>query len=85
MTPFGELPDPFDDTVDDVPFDEAEAETTLPASCPYCGEEVEILVDAGGGDDQEYVEDCEVCCRPWTVRLRWFGSEPVVELHTEDD
>lgn len=38
-------------------------------SCPYCGEEVEVLVDAGGGAVQEYVEDCEVCCRPWQVRV----------------
>jgi hypothetical protein len=35
--------------------------------CPYCGEWVTIFVDPGGGDSQTYVEDCPVCCRPWTV------------------
>ena len=31
--------------------------------CPYCWEYFELLVDASV-DDQEYVEDCEICCRP---------------------
>jgi len=31
--------------------------------CPYCWEEFNLLVDASV-DLQEYVEDCEVCCRP---------------------
>jgi hypothetical protein len=32
-------------------------------SCPYCGEHIRILVD-GSLPEQEYVEDCQVCCRP---------------------
>ncbi len=36
--------------------------------CPYCGERFEALVDASAGD-AEYIEDCQVCCRPITVRL----------------
>jgi hypothetical protein len=35
--------------------------------CPYCGEWVTIFVDPGGGEIQDYVEDCPVCCRPWAV------------------
>ena len=31
--------------------------------CPYCGEHIGILVD-GSLPEQEYVEDCQVCCRP---------------------
>ncbi len=31
--------------------------------CPYCWEEITLLVDASI-EMQEYVEDCEVCCRP---------------------
>jgi hypothetical protein len=39
-------------------------------TCPYCGEEVEIFIepDVSGS----FVQDCEVCCNPWTVRV--FGS-----------
>lgn len=36
--------------------------------CPYCGEAIELLLDSSAGDD-EYVEDCEVCCRPMTIAL----------------
>ncbi len=31
--------------------------------CPYCGEAITILVDHSL-TEQEYVEDCQVCCRP---------------------
>ena len=31
--------------------------------CPYCWEHFVLLVDASV-DHQQYVEDCEVCCRP---------------------
>ena len=38
---------------------------------PHCGEEVVIGLDPGGGPEQQYVEDCEVCCRPWLVTVRY--------------
>ncbi len=31
--------------------------------CPYCGETIDMLVDASSGA-QEYYEDCPVCCAP---------------------
>ncbi len=31
--------------------------------CPYCWERFSLLIDASV-ESQEYVEDCEVCCRP---------------------
>ena len=31
--------------------------------CPYCGETIEVLIDESAGD-QQYIEDCSVCCRP---------------------
>ncbi|MDH3333317.1 MAG: CPXCG motif-containing cysteine-rich protein [Gammaproteobacteria bacterium] len=31
--------------------------------CPYCGENISILVD-DSLPEQQYVEDCQVCCRP---------------------
>jgi prolyl-tRNA synthetase len=35
--------------------------------CPFCGEEVEIIIeeDVHGS----FVQDCEVCCNPWLVRV----------------
>jgi hypothetical protein len=68
-----------DDAFEELP-DEAAS-----ASCPYCGEAVEILVDPGGLTHQEYVEDCPVCCRPWRVRVDWYDGSAVVVLGTEDE
>jgi hypothetical protein len=31
--------------------------------CPYCGEEIDVLIDCSE-QQQEYIEDCQVCCRP---------------------
>ena len=35
--------------------------------CPYCGEQISMVVDLSVRE-QTYVEDCEVCCRPIEVR-----------------
>jgi hypothetical protein len=32
-------------------------------SCPYCGERIEVLLDPSV-PNQNYIEDCQVCCRP---------------------
>ena len=55
-----------EDADDDAEFD-ADSEVT----CPYCGETITVLLDPGSGSTQDYVEDCEVCCRPWRVRVRY--------------
>lgn len=31
--------------------------------CDACGEEIVIPLDISQGSNQEYVEDCPVCCR----------------------
>ena len=36
-------------------------------ACPYCGEQVEIYVERDTKD--RFVQDCEVCCNPWLVRV----------------
>lgn len=35
--------------------------------CPYCWQEISVVLDLTI-DEQSYVEDCEVCCRPITLR-----------------
>ena len=32
--------------------------------CAFCFQQNETVVDPTGGMHQEYVEDCQVCCRP---------------------
>ena len=54
--------------------------------CPYCGEPAEVDVDEGGAAEQDFEQDCDVCCRPWRVH-REVGEdgEEVIVLHREDD
>ena len=64
----------------------AELNDTARVSCPYCGEASELPVDLAGGSVQEYVEDCEVCCQPWFVRVRLDGEGYAsVSVTTLDD
>ena len=42
--------------------------------CPYCGEQVELLVDCSI-EAQEYVEDCSVCCRPIVITANASDGE----------
>lgn len=37
-------------------------------TCPHCWETIEVLVDLSV-DEQSYVEDCSVCCRPMTLSV----------------
>lgn len=32
--------------------------------CPHCGEPIDSVPDPGGARQQQYIEDCSVCCRP---------------------
>jgi uncharacterized Zn finger protein len=36
-------------------------------SCPYCGEEIELYLEPDVRGD--LVQDCEVCCNPWQIRV----------------
>lgn len=38
--------------------------------CPYCGESITVLIDPTDAQ-QEYIEDCQVCCRP----IEFFVNE----------
>ena len=47
-------------------------------TCPYCGEQVEIFVeeDVRGS----FVQDCEVCCNPWRVRVTGAREDRSVDV-----
>jgi hypothetical protein len=51
-------------------------------TCPYCGEEVEIYLepDVRG----TLIQDCEVCCNPWQLRVSVDGDDRHVEITKAD-
>lgn len=53
--------------------------------CPYCGETVEVSVDEVGAGTESYVEDCPVCCRPWSVQVSRGEDGVFVSLQRDDD
>ena len=82
-------PDPLDE---EFPLGDGTADTEAEVTCPYCGETVEIALDPGGGAEQEYVEDCQVCCRPWALHVTWNSAgtaevavEPSDDADSSDD
>lgn len=52
--------------------------------CPYCGEPVEAVLDLSAGD-QQYIEDCAVCCRPIIFDVHTDGQEWALDVRREDD
>jgi transposase-like protein len=54
--------------------------------CPYCGESNELEIDPSAGRRQAYTEDCQVCCRPWQVKVRIESDGGAsVRLYAEDE
>ena len=51
-------------------------------TCPYCGEQVEIYVEADVRGT--FVQDCEVCCNPWRLRVVRRGGAREVEVSRAD-
>jgi hypothetical protein len=56
-----------------------------PASidCPYCGEAIDIMVDISV-PYQDYIEDCQVCCKPMEISVSVEDNE-IVGLSVRSD
>lgn len=52
--------------------------------CPYCGETITLLIDWSQAPG-EYIEDCEVCCQPITVRVADPTVSGQVSVAREND
>ena len=50
--------------------------------CPYCGEEVEIYLEQD--ESGSFVQDCEVCCNPWLVRVEQHGDDRYLTIGRAD-
>jgi hypothetical protein len=73
------------DLDDEFPLGDGTAETETLVTCPHCGEMNEIALDPGSGSDQEYIEDCHVCCRPILMYVKYArDGSAVVEVYASD-
>lgn len=53
--------------------------------CPYCGETITVFADPSV-PEQEYVEDCQVCCQPIVLRVTvTMQGETTVEPRRENE
>lgn len=53
--------------------------------CPHCWQRFEVQVDTSQGD-QEYVEDCQVCCRPLLLAVTLaVSAAPTVTVRPENE
>jgi len=51
---------------------------------PYCWQTISMILDLST-PEQSYVEDCEVCCNPWQVTLRFVDGAASVEIAALDE
>jgi len=54
--------------------------------CPYCGEQINILIDCSI-QNQDYIEDCQVCCSPIMIRVTVDAGNQIdsVTVHQENE
>lgn len=45
--------------------------------CPYCWESISMLIDVSQSQ-QQYIEDCEVCCNPIQIQITTENQEITV-------
>jgi len=58
---------------------------TFDVQCPYCWEQIDVMVD-DCGEDQQYIEDCHVCCRPINFQITVNEYQQVqVNVYTDDE
>ena len=42
-------------------------------SCPYCWERISMILDSSE-EESDYIEDCEICCRPIELSFKFSGE-----------
>ena len=50
--------------------------------CSYCMETNVIRIDPTAGEKQQFVQDCETCCRPMIIKFE-VGSEAITNFSAE--
>ncbi|MFT7682433.1 MAG: hypothetical protein ACI935_001908 [Moritella dasanensis] len=59
--------------------------TETSIGCPYCGEAIDVLIDPADLG-QQYIEDCQVCCKPINFFIsESAGGELTVAVYSDDE
>ena len=61
---------------------ESDIQEDFVVTCPYCGENVEIHIESDVAGT--LVQDCEVCCNPWLLRVTVDGGNRSVTVTRAD-
>ena len=51
--------------------------------CAGCGEWNDTFLDFSAGIQQDYVEDCQVCCKPNVLHITWDMSAREYAIRAE--
>ncbi|AOE49496.1 CPXCG motif-containing cysteine-rich protein [Kangiella sediminilitoris] len=51
-------------------------------NCPYCGEPQTVLIDPSI-EQQQYIEDCQICCRPIEFDVVVNGEDVSLTVHAD--
>lgn len=53
--------------------------------CPYCGETINVLIDSAEVN-QQYIEDCQVCCKPINFLVaESIEGQLIINIYSDDD
>lgn len=53
-------------------------------SCPHCGNNQKVELDTSDGD-QDYYQDCRICCNPIHMRLHLDQARKCAQLYIDSD
>jgi len=58
---------------------------SVQVQCPYCWELIDVVID-DAGEAQEYIEDCQVCCRPINFKVLQNSNQQIqVQVFSDDE
>ncbi len=52
--------------------------------CPYCWEMFDVMIEYAQ-EEQHYIEDCQICCRPINFFIRENEQGVQVNVFAEND
>jgi len=58
-------------------------ENTAEFMCAFCGEMNPTAIEVSAGNNQSYVEDCQVCCSPNILYINIDEETLEIAIHSE--